>query len=110
MKVKSLMLVIIAISFAITSVSGDNFLATTKYIVYKIAGTNQPPPGSYNNPEWYKLNCPVLRSEDFELPSALLDGLQGENCESDVKICLVQVKVIDGTAMEIRGVRTGFLI
>lgn len=109
MKKFQVSLALLAIVFAVASAFTVVEKATTIFSIQKVAGTNQPAPADVNNPEWYRLNTPVLVQNSVEYNASQLNSFQSANCDTDTKICLVQIKIVDGTATEIKGVRTGLL-
>lgn len=104
MKKISLCLAIAAILFA--SYESKAWLMT-QYKIYCVSSTSQPPYGEQNNPAWYRNYATPIDQSTYEFTQAQMDTKANIHCEPDPKICLVQIKELEGVAMEIKGMRLG---
>lgn len=103
-------LTILVICFIFIASFTDNIKATTEYCIVKITATNQPHANEMNNPVWYKLFAPSVICGSTEFTPAQMNMMQATLCATDSKLCLVQIKIVDGTAIEIKGTRVGRFI
>lgn len=82
----------------------------TKFKVYCVGYSNQPSASDADNPEWYELNSETFLENSTEYTSSQMDALTVTNCNPGYPICLVQVRLVDGLAVEIKIIRNGYCI
>lgn len=109
MKKHQVLLAILSICFALTTSFTQKDVATTQYCVYGVLPSNQPTGAQASNPEWFRTNAVQLFCRATQVSAAELSSLQLVRCYTDNKICLVQLKVVDGVAVAIMSMLSGSL-